>query len=368
VAGPGRFDFGGAERFELTSGFSIRGAGAGRTTLFASRPTTAVFTDIRSALWVRGAHVELSGFTFDGACRDGPSPEPGCGPDDAETLLAIIVACGYGFERGPDCDVDGLRVDDVRVLHVKTPFVATGSDPDRAAGTKAVFSNFRDFHWTIRRFQVSDRAAGYRYARIFELGNASTPQVSQGPGAGVAEPRRYVVDIEDTHIDTHVGWRGGQLAGVVTMAVNAPVSLTVNLRRSSLRGTERVVGIASHVLDGPGRDAGQALFRCEDSELVADHRDWGGRLREDPAGAVCPPFDAAVYVGEFSRPGGPHRTRAELVRCSVRVEGWLALCPEPASIDTGGERLAAHSSVCIEESRLEPAPRGAVETAPCVTR
>jgi len=362
VASPGRYDFGGAGRFELTGGMALRGAGSDRTTLYASRPTRSVFgDDIRSALWVRGAGVELGGFTFDGSCRDGPSPGPECARDDDQTLLAIVVACGYGFERGPDCDVDGLRIDDVRVLNVKTPFVATGSDPNPAAGQKALFANFRDFHWTIRRFSVSGRDDPFRYARIFELGNASTADISQGPGAGVAEPRHYVVDIEDTSIDTHVGKAGGQLAGVLTMAVNAPVSLAVNLRRSSLRGTERVVGIATHALEGPGRDAGSALFRCEDSELVADQRDWAGKLKEDPKGSICPPFDAAVYVGEFSLPGGSHRSRAELVRCNVSVEGWLALCPAPASIDTGGERLAAHASVCLRESRVEPAVRGPIE-------
>ena len=365
-AGPGRFDFGDAVRFELGSGVAVLGAGSARTTLYASRPTTAVFSDdLRSAIWVRGARVELAGFTFEGDCRAGPSPDPACPPDSGDTLLAVVVACGYGFERGPDCDVDGLALRDVRVLHVKTPFVATGSDPDRAAGRKALFSNFRDFRWTIRRFQVSDRSDGYRYARIFELGNATTPGASQGPGAGVAEPRRYTVDIEDTRIDTHVGMHGGQLAGVLTMTVNAPVSLTVNVRGSSLRGTERIVGVAGQVLEGPGRAGGEALFRCEDSELVADQRDWAGKLRESPAGAPpCPPFQAAVYVGEASKASAARSARAELLRCDVRVEGWLALCPEPASIEVTG----ANASVCLEESRVDPAVRGPVEPVPCLTR
>ena len=362
--GPGRFDFGAAGRFELGSGFALRGAGPERTTLYASRPTTAVFNDdIRSALLVRGSGVELAGFTFEGDCRAGPRPGPDCHGNDVDTLLAVLVACRYGFERGPDCDVDGLSIHDLRVLHVKTPFVSTGSDPDRAAGKKAVFANFRDFHWRIRHFQVSGRSDGYRYARIFELGNAATPDISQGPGAGVAEARRYVVDIEDTRIDTHVGMHGGQLAGVLTMAVNAPVSLTVNLRRSSLHGTERIVGVASHALDGRGSDEGEALFRCEDSELVADQSDWAGKLRERPHAAACPPFDAAVYVGEPSPASGRQRARAELLRCAVRVEGWLALCPEPASIAVAG----AGASACLEESRVEPAVRGRLEPAPCLT-
>ena len=364
-AGPGRFDFGAAGRFELGSGFAIRGAGSDRTQLYASRPTGAVFTDdIRSALWVRGARVELAGFTFDGDCRAGPSPAAECPREHGDTLLAVVVACGYGFERGPDCDVDGLSLRDLRVLHVKTPFVASGSDPDRAAGRKALFANFLDFHWSVRRFGVSGRNDNYRYARIFEFGNAATPHISQGPGAGVSAPRRYIVDIEDTHIDTHVGMHGGQLAGVLTMAVNAPVSLTVNLRSSSLRGTERVVGVASHVLAGSERDGAEAVFRCEDSELVADQRDWAGKVRQNPAGAACPPFDAAVYVGELSQDSAGQRARVELLRCEVRVEGWLAICPEAASIEVAG----AGASACLEQSRVEPAVRGAVEPAPCLTR
>ena len=364
LVGPGRFDFGDARRFELGSGFAIRGAGPERTTLYASRPTTSVFgDDVRSALFVRGARVELAGFTFEGDCRAGPHPGPDCHSGDGDTLLAVLVACGYGFERGPDCDVDGLSVHDLRVLHVKTPFVSTSSDPNRATGRKAVFANFRDFHWTIRRFEVSGRADGYRYARIFELGNAATPAVSQGPGAGVTEARRYVVDIEDTRIDTHVGMFGGQLAGVLTMAVNAPVSLTVNLRRSSLRGTERIVGMASHVQGGLARAGGAALFRCEDSELVADQRDWAGKVRQDPAGAPCPPFDAAVYVGEPSQASDSRPARVELLRCAVRVEGWLALCPEPASIEVIGE----NASACLEDSRVAPPVRGRVEPPPCLT-
>ncbi len=189
--------------------------------------------------------------------------------------------------------------------------------------------------------------------------------MSQGPGAGVAEPRRYVIDIEDTRIDTHVGRVGGELAGVLTLAVNAPVALTVNLRRSSLAGTERVVGLAAHALDGPGRADGEVLLRCEDSRLLADQRDWASKVRARPQSALCPPFDAAVYVGEFSLPGGRFRMRAELVRCEVRAEAGLALCPAPASIDTGREALAAHVSVCTLDSRLLPAARGAVEPVPC---
>lgn len=364
VLDPGRFDFGDGRRLELGSHWTIRGAGVERTRLYPSRPTTAVFRDdIHSALFVRGAQVHLSGFTFDGSCSAGPSPGPGCAPNGRATLLALVVACGYGMERGPDCDVDGLVVEDVRVEGVKTPFVATSSEPHPEAGEKGLFANFEDLHWTIRRFQVASPEASFRYARIFELGNAAAAESSQGPGVGVAAPRRYRVDIEDTDIDAHVGKGGGQLAGVLTMAVNAPVSLEVRLVRSRLVGTERVVGIAADVAPGAGHDGGSARFVCEGSQLVADQRDWAGRVRE-PGSAPCPPFDAAVYVGEFAKPGSRPDVRAVFRGCEVRVEGWIALCPAPASIDLG----PPGASTCLEDTPATPAARGAgaLESGPCV--
>jgi hypothetical protein len=349
--GPGRYDFGDGGRLELGSGWTIEGAGIDATTLFPSRPTTAVFDDdLRSLLLVRGARVRLAGFTFDGACGAGPSPDPACADHAADTLLALVV-------------------EDVRVLHVKTPFLATSSEPKPEHGRKGLFANFRDFEWTIRRFQVSGRADGFRYARVFELGNAATAILSQGPGVGVSERRRYRVRLEELAIDAPVGKTGGQLAGVLTIALNAPVSLEVDLVRSRLAGTERVAGIATHTVRRPGADAGHVLVRCEDSALVADPRDWEDRLRRKRGSLPCPPHTAAVSLGEFSRPGGIHRARLELRRCEVRAEPFLALCPAPASVDLGPPELAPHTSLCLEDSRLAPPARGAgaVETTPCLT-
>jgi hypothetical protein len=366
--GAGRFDFGAATRLELDAGWTVEGAGADQTFLFASRPTRSVFQDeIRSALLVRGARVRLARFTFDGACSAGPSPDPECAGLPDHSLLALVVACGYGMEPPPECDVDGLVVEDVRVLHVKTTFLATSSMPHPERGEKGLFANFLDLHWTIRRFQVSDVGDGFRYARIFELGNGATPYLSQGPGVGVTAPRRYVVDVEDVEIDAPVGMHGGQLAGVLTVAVNAPVTLELGLRRSRLVGTERIVGIATHAVARRGSDGGRVLFRCEDSLLQASPRDWEQQLRRQPGGAPCPPLAAALRLGEFSRPGGSHAVRAELRRCEVRAEPFLALCPAPLAVELPAPDAGLHTSLCLEESRLDPPPADAagVEHGPC---
>jgi hypothetical protein len=353
----GRFDFGDGARLELGSGWTIAGAGPDATTIHASRPTTHVFQDdLHSLFLVRGSRVQLRGFAFDGSCAAGPSPAPECRALGDQTLLAIVVACGYGLERPPDCDVDGLMLEDLRVLHVKTPFLATSSDPDPASGQKGIFANFRDFSWTIRRFQVASRADGFRYARVFELGNSTTAEMSQGPGVGVSSPRRYRVRFEDLAIDTPVGQKGGQLAGILTATVNAPVSLEIEVVRSRLVATQRLIGIATHTVDRPGADRGQARLLCEDSTLVADPRDWEERLRT--GGAACPPFEAAVRLGENERVGGNHHVRADLRRCDVRAEPFLALCPAPASIDLGRAALASHVSLCSKDATLTPPPRG----------
>ncbi len=367
--GPGRFDFGDGERIDLDGGWTVRGAGADHTHLYATRRTRSVYREgIFSALFVNGPGVALVDFTFHGDCRAGPSPEPGCEAEDSDTLVAIVVACGWGWERGPDCDVDGLRVENVRVLAVKTPFVATSGPPSRDAGRRGLFANFLDFTWTIRNFQVSGTEDEFRYARVIELGNAATPDHSQGPGVGVSAPRRYVLDIEDTRIDTHIGKQAGAWAGVLTMSVTDDrVSLTVNVRRSRLRGTERVVGVAAGSLSDAERDGGRATFRCEDSELVANHAAWGVRLASREPGAICPPFEAALSVGEFDEPGGTHHARAELVRCTVRVDGWLEICPQPASVELPSGASAPHASLCLEDATLDPPPRGeaAIGRGPC---
>ena len=368
--GPGDFDFGDGRRFELTRGFAVQGAGPDATRIHASRPTLQVFQDdIYSAFLVRGANVRLADFTFDGFCHAGPSPAPACEAKDAHTLLAIVVACGYGMERAPDCDVDGLVVENVRVLGVKTPVLATSSPAHPERNEKGLFANFRDLHWTIRRFQVSGRDAEFRYARIFELGNGATAEISRGLGVGVEAPRRYLVDIEDTDIDTHVGMGGGQLAGILTMAVNDDrVDLRVRLTNSHWRGAERLVGIANHSVAGDDGDDGSVTFSCIDSALHADPREFAGRDFGKAGSTACPPFAAAVYVGEFSRRGGTFTSRANLVRCPVRIEAGLALCPKPASLDLGTDAIAAHVSACLEESPVDPAPRGAgrIVPPPCI--
>lgn len=370
--GPGDFDFGDGRRFELTRGFAVLGAGLDATRIHASRPTLKVFQDdIYSAFFVRGANVRLADFTFDGFCHDGPSPGPGCEAKDEHTLLAIVVACGYGMERAADCDVDGLVVENVRVLGVKTPFLATSSPAHPERSEKGIFANFRDLHWTIRRFQVSGRDAEFRYARIFELGNGATAEISRGPGVGVEAPRRYVVDIEDTDIDTHVGMWGGQLAGILTMAVNDDrVDLRVNLRKSHWRGAERLVGIANHSVAGDDGDDGRVTFSCIDSALHADPREFAGRDFGAAGATACPPFAAAVYVGEFSRSGGNFESRANLVRCPVKIEAGLALCPKPGSLDLGDDAIAAHVSACLEESSADPPPRaaGRIVPPPCIEK
>lgn len=366
--GPGDFDFGDGRRFELTRGFAVQGAGPDATRVHASRPTLKVFQDdIYSAFFVRGANVRLADFTFDGFCHDGPSPAPGCEAKDEHTLLAIVVACGYGMERAPDCDVDGLVVENVRVLGVKTPFLATSAPAHPERNQKGLFANFRDLHWTIRRFQVSGRDAAFRYARIFELGNGATADISRGPGVGVEAPRRYVVDIEDTDIDSHVGMWGGQLAGILTMAVNDDrIDLRVNLRNSHWRGAERLVGIANHSAPGDddGGDDGRVTFSCIDSALHADPREFAGRDFGAAGSTACPPFAAAVYVGEFSRSGGNFTSRANLVRCPVAIEAGLALCPKPGSLDLGDDAISAHVSACLEESPIEPPARGGGRIVP----
>jgi hypothetical protein len=370
--GPGDFDFGDGRRFELTTGFAVLGAGPDSTRVHVSRPTLSVLQDdIYSTFFVRGANVRLADFTFDGFCHNGPSPGPGCGAKDEFTLLAIVVACGYGMERAPDCDVDGLVVENLRVLGVKTPFLATSSPAHPERNEKGIFANFRDLHWTIRRFQVSDRDSEFRYARIFELGNGATADISRGPGVGVEEPRRYLVDIEDTDIDTHVGMRGGQLAGILTMAVNDDrVDLRVRLTNSHWRGAERLVGIANHSVDGDGGDDGRVVFDCIDSALHADPREFAGRDFGEAGTTACPPFAAAVYVGEFSRSGGNFASRANLVRCPVKIEAGFALCPKPGSLDLGDDAIAAHVSACLEESSVDPPPRGAgrIVPPPCLEK
>ncbi len=366
--GPGDFDFGDGRRFELTSGFAIEGAGPDATRIHANRPTLDVFgDDIYSTILVRGAQVRLANFTFNGVCKNAPSPAPECEEKHEHTLLAILVACGYGMERPPDCDVDGLVIEDVRVLGAKTPLVVTSSPPHPERGKKGLFANFRDLHWTIRRFQVAGRDSEFRYARIFEFGNGATADISRGPGVGVAEPRRYVVDIEDTHIDANVGMWGGQLAGILTAAVNDDrVDLQINLRNAQWRGAERLVGLANHSVAGDDTDDGRLTFSCVDSSLHAEPLQWSERKGTETA--ACPPFAAAVYVGEFSLRGGDFHSRANFVRCPVRIDSALALCPKPASLDLGGEAFASHVTTCIEASPLEPPPHGVATIAqpPCL--
>jgi hypothetical protein len=365
--GPGDFDFGDGGRFDLSSGFTIQGAGPDATRIFASRPTLDIFhDDIHSALFVRGAQVRLADFTFNGFCHQGPSPGPACEAKHEHSLLAILVACAYGMEAGPDCDVDGLAIENVRVVGVKTPFVATSSPAHPERGLRGLFANFLDLHWTIRRFQVSDRSDPFRYARIFELGNGATADMSRGPGVGVAAPRRYVVDIEDTDIDANVGMWGGNLAGILTAAVNDDrVDLAVNLRDVHWRGAERLVGLANHTVAGDASDDGRLTFSCIDSALHANPLDYAGRAVTDSVTVACPPFAAAVAVGEFALAGGSFQTRANLVRCPVQIEAGLALCPKPASLDLGGTE---HVTTCIEESPLDPPPRGsaAIALPPCL--
>jgi len=368
--GPGDFDFGDGRRFDLSSGFAIEGAGPDATRLHASRPTLSVFhDDIHSALFVRGAHVRLARFTYAGDCNAGPSPGPGCEPKHDHTLLAIVVACDYGMERPSDCDVDGLVVEDVRVLATKTPFLATSSPAHPERGDKGLFANFRDLHWTIRRFSVSGRDDPFHYARIFELGNGATADISRGPGVGVEAPRRYVVDIEDTDLDANVGMWGGQLAGVLTAAVNDDrVDLRVNLRRSHWRGAERLVGLGNHTVAGDAGDDGRLTFSCVDSALDADPRAFAGRAVAGETTA-CPPFAAAVYAAEFGQRGGAHATRVNLVRCPVHIAAGLALCPAPAALDVGGgDDAAAHVVTCLEDSPLDPPPRalGTAAAPPCL--
>ncbi len=362
--GPGDFDFGDGRRLELTSGFSIEGAGPDATRIYASRPTLDVFgDDIYSAFFVRGAQVHLAGFSFDGFCHHGPSPEPACDAAHEHTLLAILVACGYGMQRPPDCDVDGLVIDNVRVLGAKTPLVVTSSPPHPERNEKGLFANFRDLAWTIRHFQVSGRDTAFRYARIFEFGNGATADISRGPGVGVEQPRRYIIDIEDTDIDANVGMWGGQLAGILTAAVNDDqVDLQLTLRNSHWHGAERLVGLANHSVADEGGDDGRVTFRCIDSALHAEPLQW--TERNGAGAAACPPFAAAVYVGEFALPGGNFVSRANLVRCPVRIDASLALCPKPASLDLGGAAFAAHVATCIEASPLDPPPRGTAITRP----
>jgi hypothetical protein len=350
--GAGAFDFGDGRRLELGARWTIRGAGVDATRVHASRATVDVFgDDIHSAFLVRGPGVTLAGFTFDGFCHVGPSPGPGCEPKHQNTLLAIVVACGFGAERPPDCDVDGLLVEDVRVVGAKTPFLATSTPPDPAKGTPGLFANFRDLHWTIRRFQVTGRDKSFRYARVFELGNAATAELSQGPGVGVEAPRRYVVDIEDSDVDTHVGRWSGELAGILTAAVNDDrVDLRVNLRRSRWRGVARLVGLANHAVPGDGADDGRLAFRCSDSELVADARDAAPH-----GGSPCPRSDAAIEANELSRAGGRHRIEVALERCAVRAEPAPATCPPSRAIDLGPPEQRAH--VALErdaESAIDP--------------
>jgi hypothetical protein len=158
-----------------------------------------------------------------------------------------------------------------------------------------------------------------------------------------------------------VGKHGGRMAGVLTAAVNDDrVTLEIELRRSHLRGTERVVALAAHALDGEARDDGSVSLRCEDSEIVADLGAWGARVEERGV-APCPPFPAALYVGELARPGGLHREHASLVRCGVAVRGWISLCPEPAAVELGAGAAAdgiEHASLCLEDARVEGAIRG----------
>jgi hypothetical protein len=353
--GPGAFDFGDGRRLELGNHWAIRGAGPDATRIHASRATFDVFgDDIHSAFFVRGAHVTLAGFTFDGFCHVGPSPGPGCLPKHQNTLLAIVVACAFAIERPPDCDVDGLAIEDVRVLGAKTPFLATSTPPDPAKGTKGLFANFRDLHWTIRRFQVSRRDRSFRYARIFELGNGATAALSQGPGVGVEAPRRYVVDIEDSDIDTHVGKWSGELAGILTAAVNDDrVDLRVNLRRSKWRGAVRLVGLANPAVAGDGADDGRLAFHCSDAELVAGTGDAAPF-----AGAPCPPFDAAIEANEFSLAGGAHRTEIALERCTVRAEPAPPACPPSRAVDLGPAQQAGHVSLVSDDrSIITPLPR-----------
>lgn len=339
--GPGDFDFGDGRRLELGRGFAVRGAGPDATRIHASRATLDVFgDDIHSAFLVRGANVTLAGFTFDGFCHTGPSPGPGCEPSHQNTLLAIVVACAFALEKPADCDVDGLAIEDVRVLGAKTPFLATSTPPEPERGRRGLFANFRDLHWTIRRFQVSGRDRSFRYARIFELGNGATAELSQGPGVGIETPRRYRVDIEDTDLDTHVGRWGGQLAGMLTAAVNDDdVELEIRVRRSKWRGAARVVGLANHALPGDAGDDGRLAFACEDAELVADASDGA------PLAGACPPFSAALRAGEFSLPGGSHRTEVRLERCTVRAEPAPPGCPPTTAIDLGSPDLSPHLSL-----------------------
>jgi hypothetical protein len=365
--GPGDFDFGDGSRLELGAGWTIRGAGPDATRLVASRATFDVFRDgIHSALFVRGARVTLAGFTFDGFCHTGPSPGPGCEAAHQNTLLAIVVACGFGPAPPPDCDVDGLVVEDVRVVGVKVPFLATSTPPAPERGEPGLYANYRDLHWTIRRFSVSGRDKSFRYARVFELGNGATAELSQGPGVGVEAPRRYVVDIEDSDLDVAIGRWGGQLSGVLTMAVNDDrVDLTVNLRRSRWRAAARLVGIANGAVGRDGARGGRATFRAFDAELLAVPAELAHP--EAPPALRCPPFDAALYAADFSQPGGAHATRVDLVRTPVAAEPNFAGCPPVAALDLGAPALARQVTLCTEASPLAPGVRGEAQRAapPC---
>jgi hypothetical protein len=165
--------------------------------------------------------------------------------------------------------------------------------------------------------------------------------------------------------------RGGQLAGILTMAVNDDrVDLRVRLTNSQWRGAERLVGIANHSVDGGDSDDGRVTFSCIDSSLHADPREFAGRDFGEAGATACPPFTAAVYVGEFSGSGGNFESRANLVRCPVKIEAGLALCPKPGSLDLGDAAIAAHVSACIEESSVDPPPRGAgrIVPPPCIEK
>lgn len=374
---PGAYTFRPGERFELDSGWTLEGTSPRESVIVAARDNDLFRAPFHSLIFVRGAGVTLRNFRYDGNCWVSPEIARAC----EEKLLAwygIVVACSFGRERGEDCDVDGLLIDRVRVINTKYPFFASASAGNTPAGP-GLFTNFLDFTWTFRNFQVGSTDRKYGPATVFGLGHKTAPDGSRspyglGPGEGVAPAdgrRHYVVNIEDTRIETRLvfgaAFREGEFVAeyrgegmgarnalIDAHVDDADVDLVINLRDSTLVASHRLISAGTRISKDRESIGGSVTLNCRDSTLAVDHSLWAERSAALPD---CPPFDAAIYLDQPAAGRYAAPTRLNLDGCTVEVRN--SVCPAPAAIDTG---ILGNSLVCIGPGSPEPTLRGAGRT------
>lgn len=345
--------------WQLDAGWSLVGAGADRTRIVAVRELGGEsLEDTHSGIWVAGRDVTIQGLTLNGACADAPPAwreDPCAGLLGSLSTVGIAVICGFGDDPPPDCDVDGLLVEDVRIMNAATGFSATGHPPLAPLGFGGVWTNFLDFTWTLSGLRASGFESTGRYARFLDLGDAVGGFLSQGPGVGATTPRAYRVDLISSDIEAPISPPGfnGFHDGGVTIAVGNPlVGLEFHAIDSTISATSRPLSIGSlSVGDGTGQ--GEIYFVCTDSTWTADHSDWDAAqaLPGKPEG--CPFYDATVYLSHWPSPSAFHVTRADFADCDIFVVG--STCADPRALDTGTIGPAL-TEACLERTVLSPGP------------